>query len=186
MFLLGDVTDLAAIFFIFGAPVIVVAWIVIRILVHRERMEMMRMGITPPVGKRDARRYVNPPNDMYDGENAQRSLYRGIRLGVVGFALTIGLSFIGYHSGGGPFNGPTVVPGPWLLGGLIPMFAGISQIIIAILSGARVGPPERFGGAEAPSQSVPPAAGMPSGPYTYRPGSTTELTRPSPPPDLKK
>lgn len=186
MFLLGDVTEFAAVIFIIGAPVIVAAWVIIRILAHRERMEMMRMGIPPPIGQRDARRYAGPPMDMYNGENAQRSLHRGISLAFVGLALTIGLSFIGYHSSGGPLNGPTIVPGPWLLGGLIPMFVGIAQIIIAILSGARAGAPQHFGASEAQSQSTPPPPGTPSGPYTYRPGNTTELTRPTPPPDVKK
>ncbi|MDQ6931640.1 MAG: hypothetical protein M3160_00530 [Candidatus Eremiobacteraeota bacterium] len=191
-----QLTDAAAIFFIFGAPVIVVAWIISRILAHRERMELMRMGMMPPVDQRNAQRYGStssappqsgasiPPVGMFEVENAQRSLHRGISLAFVGLALTIGLSFIGYHSSGGPLGAPVMVPGPWLLGGLIPMFVGIAQITIAILSGARISAPQPFGAPGARPKATPPPSGMP-GPYAYRPGTTTELTRPVPPPDIK-
>jgi len=174
----------AAIFFIFGAPVIVLAWIILRVLAHRERMEMIRMGATPPINRANAR--YSTASGVYDTESAQRSLHRGITLAFVGLALTIGLSFIGYHPTGGPLNSPTMVPGPWLLGGLIPMFVGIAQVIIAILSGARVGAPQHFGAADRGSQFNPPPPGMPPGPYAYRPDSTTELNKPVPPPDVKR
>jgi hypothetical protein len=94
--------------------------------------------------------------------------------------LLIGLSFIGYHSGDGPFGSATIHPGPWLLGGLIPMFVGVAQIIIALLSGATFGAP-RFG------PPPPPPAG---GQRTYgssQPGQPgpryEELARPVKPPD---
>ncbi len=188
-----QLTEVAATFFIFGSSVIVVAWTISRILAHRERMELIRMGMMP---QRNAQRYGSttsappqsgasiPPVGMFEVENAQRSLHRGISLAFVGLALTIGLSFIGYHSGGGPLGAPVMVPGPWLLGGLIPMFVGIAQIITAILSGARISGPQQFGAPEARPKATPPPSEMP-GPYAYRPGTTTELTRPVPPPDIK-
>lgn len=188
-----QLTEAAATFFIFGSSVIVVAWIISRILAHRERMELIRMGMMP---QRNAQRYGSttsappqsgasiPPVGMFEVENAQRSLHRGISLAFVGLALTIGLSFIGYHSSGGPLGAPVMVPGPWLLGGLIPMFVGIAQIITAILSGARVSAPQPFGAPEARPKATPPPSEMP-GPYAYRPGTTSELTRPVPPPDIK-
>ena len=39
---------IALFFFLFGAPVL--AFIVTRVLAHRERLEMIRHGIVPPVG----------------------------------------------------------------------------------------------------------------------------------------
>jgi hypothetical protein len=35
---------------------------------------------------------------------------------------------------------PPIQPGPWVLGGLIPTFVGIAQIIIALISGATIAP----------------------------------------------
>ena len=64
---------------------------------------------------------------------AQHQLRRGVQVAFIGLALLIGLSFIGYHGDGPPHYGP------WLLGGLIPLFVGIAQVISAIMSGARIG-----------------------------------------------
>ena len=59
----------------------------------------------------------------------ERHLRKGIMTTFIGVALLIGLSFIGYRDG-------TWIPGPWLLGGLIPMFVGLAQVIGALLAGA--------------------------------------------------
>src|SRR5581483_11225455 len=132
---------------VIGLPI--TAWIVSRVLAHQERMEMIRRGYAPPPGPYDAKAMRNamkygawqpgapvPPGGfapMYDPAHyAQAQLRRGIQVAFIGLALLIGLSFIGYR-GGGDFVG-----GPWLLGGLIPMFVGIAQIITAVLSGARI------------------------------------------------
>ena len=137
--------------------------------------------------------YGAPPSagDFYDPNYyAQAQMRKGISVTLIGFALLIGLSFIGARSDG--FHG-----GPWLLGGLIPMFVGIAQIINAVLNGAR------FPGMNgtAPNQASPtsatfgprPAPGPgptppepPSAPYAgWRPGPTPEIEKPSPPPDLR-
>jgi hypothetical protein len=117
----GGVAALA-VFGIFILPV--VGWIVVRYLAHRERMEMIRNGITPPPGRMRGREWRNsqnfgPPPGMPNMPNmpgpamskkscddddfslaAQRIvLRRGIRLTFIGLALTIGLSFIGYADG---------------------------------------------------------------------------------------
>ncbi|MDQ6943976.1 MAG: hypothetical protein M3169_15870, partial [Candidatus Eremiobacteraeota bacterium] len=140
--------------FVFGAPV--AAFIVARVLRHQERLEMLRRGIVPPpeFDKRAYRAWRKtgapwpppggpaqtpwtqptqpawqPPND----DDPQRALFKGIRIAAVGLALVIGLSFIGGTPGSPDFRG-----GPWLLGGLIPMFVGIAQILIAVLSGAQL------------------------------------------------
>jgi hypothetical protein len=161
-----------------------------RVLSHRERIEMIRRGMTPPdLGGRslDAidrlrtreRPYASasqpPPWIAAEWQtslelDAHRSLRRGIMTALIGLAILIGLSFIGYSSSGGFLNGPKIEPGPWLLGGLIPMFVGIAQIIVALLSGARIPwpsdqPPNR---GDLPWTVPPPPA----------PG-----TEPVPPPD---
>ncbi|HEY8312673.1 MAG TPA: hypothetical protein VIG51_00750 [Candidatus Baltobacteraceae bacterium] len=202
-----------AIVMIFGMPIAYA--IVNRVFAHQERLEMIRRGITPPPDPRLLRKmakakwydpgmygmnapygaqqqqpYAPPPYDPYGYSlyQATRQLRGGIVVTLIGFALLVGLSFI--HPGR---------PGPWLLGGLIPLFVGIAQVILALLSGARLGtftlggpqqgspPPGQSSQAAAPGQPPFGAAGptMPSGPYGWRPGTTTELERPTPPPDLR-
>ena len=199
---------LFGIIFLFGAPV--AAWIVSRVLAHQERMEMIRRGIVPPSDPRLFREMqrrgwqtgpippppgpsvgnVPPPAaGMYDYQYyAQSQLRKGITVTMVGFALLIGLSFIGGHSDG------RMEFGPWLLGGLIPMFVGIAQIINALLNGARF-PGMQTTGAPPPQSpftaQAPPSAGTPpppppaSGPYGWRPGPTPEIEKPVQPPDAR-
>jgi len=104
----------------------------------------------------------------------------------VGLAILIGLSFIS----------PGHV-GPWLLGGLIPMFVGIAQIITAVLSGAQIAVPTQVGGASQsfsqPSQSSPfggqqtqtppPPPPTPDGYGAWRPGSMPGIEKPASPPE---
>ena len=118
--------------------------IVSRVLAHQERMEMIRRGFMPPPDPRMARQAarmgwqqppgpvpppfstVPPPGDFYDPNYyAQAQMRKGITVTLVGFALLIGLSFIGVR-------GDTFTGGPWLLGGLIPMF-----LIIGVWGGKR-------------------------------------------------
>jgi hypothetical protein len=186
---------------IFGLPVS--GWIITRILQHRERMAMLQRGMVPPGrGWRGMNRggewgvppswgsagpsIVPPPPQQaqytYDDQySMQCMLRRGLMTGMVGVALFIGLGFIGYHGHGGPFDGPYMEPGPWLLGGLIPMFVGGAQIIIALLSGAHF----TLGRVVQPPPSPGPG---PSSSYgTAEPGRPgpryEELARPVPPPD---
>ena len=189
-----------------GGPI--AAWIVSRVLAHNERMEMIRHGYAPPPqfdpkAMKRAMKYgawapgqPMPPGfqaPMYDTNYyAQHQLRRGIQVSFIGLALLIGLGFIGYH-GAGMFE-----PGPWLLGGLIPMFVGIAQIISAVLSGAQLGRPGVAAGTQQaqwgppPEAEVPPAAtaagpsGPPPPPSSYggwRPGGMPEIGKPAPPPD---
>ena len=181
---------------LFGLPVL--GWIASRMMRHRERMEMLRLGMMPPPDGRGWRRdrFAGPgvppppgapgPNFGYsaydDLNSAQSSMHRGIVTAMVGFAILIGLSFIGYRGGDGPFSPATIHPGPWLLGGLIPMFVGIAQIIIVLLSGAVF--------VFRTPQPPPGPLGPPPGQRTYgsaQPGPPgpryEELARPVPPPD---
>jgi hypothetical protein len=190
-------------FFLFGLPVL--GWIAIRMMKHRERMEMLRRGIAPPPDGRWNRKNGSawtqpqqppwipgpaaqmgapmPAYSNYDDPNSmQCTMRRGITTTAVGFALLIGLSFIGYHGGDGPFNPATIHPGPWLLGGLIPMFVGIAQILIALMSGAVFA----FGRVPGPPPGGPPPGQRSYGapPQTGQPGPRyEELARPVPPPD---
>ena len=193
----SDFFAFTAVLIIFGAPCAV--WLVSRVLAHRERMEMLRMGMVPPPNARDLRRAmkygwrpetmqtVAPPYSYDPGDvAAQHQLRKGMQVAFVGLALLIGLGFIGYHGDG------IIVPGPWLLGGLIPLFVGIAQVIGAVMSGATLGPSvgrQRFG--PAPGVTVPPRAegtnAGPSGP-TYggwRPGPTPEIEKPASPPEYR-
>jgi len=194
-----NVIPLVALLLVFGLPI--GGWITIRILAHRERMAMLQRGYIPAPGGRGGQPYSGPgtwlppgpgpetpppvqPTQYWnlwcDNESAQDSLRRGIRTAMVGIALLIGLSFFGYQSHGGPHGGPTIEPGPWLLGGLIPTFVGLAQILIAVLSGARFGPPPVFGG-------VPPGMASPfASPPTARPVTPAEeLPSPLRPPERR-
>ncbi len=198
-----NLVAIVAILIIFGAPIGV--WMLSKIHAHTERMEMIRRGMAPPppgiphnltppnfgampppnvaAGKRG---YYPPQYEDYF--YAQRQLRRGIQVACIGFALLLGLSTIG------PLSGNPV--GPWLLGGLVPMFVGIAQIVNAVLNGARLPgfgagatwsqptnfvPPPNAG--PGPSAAPPPQAQP--GPYAWRPGSTPEIERPVPPPDQR-
>ena len=188
-----------AVMLIFGAPV--AAWIISRVLAHNERMEMIRRGMVPPQGS--IPRNMPPPNwqpgpmpppnvvgkggayPAYDDYYyAQRQLRKGITVTLIGFALLIGLGSIG------PLAGLSYA-GPWLLGGLIPMFVGIAQVIGAMLNGARlpgfsspyVNPQATYSPPPNAAHGAPPQA--PAGPYAWRPGSPPEIARPVPPPDTR-
>ena len=162
-------------------------------------MEMLRRGIVPPPNMREMRRAMkhgwnpgaaqgSPSQYFYDTDfYAQQQLRRGIQVACVGFALVVGLGFIGYRGDG------QIYPGPWLLGGLVPLFVGIAQIISAVLSGATFGPPSARQ-QSSPTQNDANAqqaasgvGGMAPGP-TYggwRPGTVPEIEKPASPPDYR-
>lgn len=201
-------TVVPVMFFLIVVGLPITAGIISRVLAHQERMEMLRHGIVPPPDPRAMRHAMKygtksgwtpgpgsvpppgfTPHASYDpAYHAQCQLRRGIQVACIGLALLIGLSFIGFHDG-------RYVYGPWLLGGLIPMFVGIAQIISAVLSGAQLGPlgsavaGGRFGPADHGVGTPPPAGAgttMPPPPGSYggwRPGSTPEIEKPAGPPD---
>ena len=193
--------------FLVGFPV--AAFVISRVLRHQERMELLRRGIIPPPDISDKRAYKAwrqagspwpmgsvpptaaptpapaPPPAAYwtaPEDDPQRALYKGIRVAFIGLAILIGLSL-------------TLHRGPWLLGGLIPLFVGIAQIIIALLSGAQLPgvmptttfmpPPQPPPGAGPP----PPGFGSSGMPWEspQRPGPRfEELSKPVPPPDVRQ
>lgn len=181
---------------VFGAPCAV--WLVSRVLAHHERMEMMRRGFAPPPNSREMRRAMKhgwvpgTPDHReayhYESEmQAQYHLRRGVQVAFVGMALLIGLAFIGYRGNG------VIEPGPWLLGGLIPLFVGLAQIVSAVLGGASFGGASLRGQMQPPpnAQSVPPpqysGTTTPPGPAYggWRPGSLPEIEKPASPPDYR-
>jgi hypothetical protein len=225
---MSDFGQVLAILIVFGSPV--AAFIVFRVLGHRERMEMIRNGMPPMSGRKwekRAREYAewnaraNPqPSDFGApprpgpsaarptppppppfatgpvpvGKTPEKSVQDGVVTASIGLALTIGLSFIGYHSDPA-FPVPTIHPGPWLLGGLIPMFVGIAQIINGVLGGAVIGGANRRPYVP-PYTDIPPrhdAGPRPEPPPWVRdaapqPGRTDDqprIARPVPPPDIR-
>lgn len=201
---------LVAILCIFGLPLVFA--IIHRYLSHQERIEMIRRGMTPPPDSRWARKMrkrgwggagfdMPPPGNFepaydpyaYGLYQANRQLQKGIRIAMIGLAITVGLSFAGGQNSGSP-SGPI---GPVILAGLIPLFVGVAQIVTAMLSGARLGP-WGFGAGMPPGPGQQPSmpfgqgapftadrSGAAPGPYTWRPGATTELERPIRPPDTQ-
>ena len=200
----GDsIVAVFAIFCIFGLPV--VGWIAIRTFRFLERMEMIKHGMVPPpesgfwgFGRRRAWREWTLHQEQHQmqwapgrtgscDDDPQQALFKGIRLALIGLALFIGLSFVGGTPGTPGFR-----YGPWLLGGLIPMFVGIAQIIVAVLSGAQI--PGAAGRATfvPPPPPPPPGSGppppSPPGPSAWpQPGRPRfeELSKPTPPPDVR-
>jgi hypothetical protein len=187
-----NVVALVAIVTIFGLPM--TAWIVFRAFRFVERLEMIKRGMIPPPegpfgfgGRRAWREWQGqqPQQGGWNGpgcavgpeDDPQFALYKGIRIASIGVALVIGLSFIGGTPGTPDFH-----YGPWLLGGLIPMFVGLAQIAIALLAGAQL--PRRG----SPPGFRPPPSPPPGGPATWQqPGRRLdELERPSPPPDIPR
>jgi hypothetical protein len=208
-----------AIIFMFGAPAAV--FINSRVLRHQERMEMLRRGIVPPefTDKRAYRAWRRsgspwpppgaaqqtpwpppgagqqtpwvqpmPAGPVWSGsdDDPQRCLFKGIRVALIGFALTVGLGYaFGYHGN------------PIILGGLIPMFVGVAQIIIALLSGAQLPgiQPRMTFIPPPPHQQPPPGPGTPPPgygaatppPWAQQPGRQhfEELSKPVQPPDVR-
>jgi|GEM_PF-491680 len=195
-----DFAAILAIFCIFGLPII--AYITVKVLAHQERIELIRRGYAPPPGgdwKKAARHmdqmgqqmgpmggaagpvppppppYAGPAPGMFDVYGPQRQLNKGIMVGLIGLAITIGMSFI-HMDDSGPLGTPGFHPGPELLFGLIPMFVGIAQIITAVLGGAQ------FGGIGGARTFGPPGGGPMPGPGASAGGPFSQPGRPYAPP----
>jgi hypothetical protein len=191
------IVPIAAFFFIFGLPI--VAFVFFRVMAHRERMAMIQSGIAPAPGAKStfgAYPTTPKPNEGTNG-SPQVMLRRGIRLTAIGVALSIGLSFVGHSEN--VIDNVSVsswYPGPWLLFGLVPLCIGLSQITIALISGATLRPPTgAYAEPEPTMQREGPftTAAGPTTPtystyetsYTYRPDGTRELPSPTPPPEQR-
>ena len=208
-----NVVGALAVIMIFGLPIS--GWIASIVFRHQERMEMLRRGIIPPptfdksaykAWKRSgapwpppgagaaqqtpwtAQQPVPPPRWTAADDDPQRALFKGIRVALIGLAITVGL---GWAFGGYRGN-------PAILAGLIPMFVGIAQIIVALLSGAQLPgvmpqttfippPPPPGPGAPPPPPDSGFAGSGPPPPWAQQPGRPRfeELSKPVPPPDVK-
>ena len=85
----------------------------LRYLSYRETIARAERGLTPPEKK-----------------NSKPLLRWGILLTVLGLAFTLGLYLLG-------FSGAQEYPlrlGPWMLGGLIPLFLGLALLLLHFLT----------------------------------------------------
>ncbi|HBN09014.1 MAG TPA: hypothetical protein DD435_10330 [Cyanobacteria bacterium UBA8530] len=78
---------------------------------YRRDMALIQHGFDP--------RTLSEPSQLSREFDSSR-LERALTLTGIGLALTIGLGFIGF--------------GPWLLGGLIPLFIGLSRLLALLIS----------------------------------------------------
>lgn len=92
------------------APIILTALVVILIIAlrwftHKERMSRIAQG--------------QPLEEPDQGKSHKTILAIGLVIGLIGLALTIGLATLGI--------------GPWLLAGLLPLFAGLALILVSLI-----------------------------------------------------
>ena len=191
------IVPIAAFFFIFGLPIL--AFVFFRVMAHRERMAMIYSGIAPAPGAKSTNGAYPKMPKANEGTNGspQVMLRRGIRLTAIGVALSIGLSFVGHsESVINSVSVSTWYPGPWLLFGLVPLCIGLSQITIALISGASLRPPtgaytqaeptmQREGAFTTAAGPTTPTYATYDASYTYRPDGTSELRSPTSPPERR-
>ena len=85
----------------------------LRYMSYRETLALAEKGLTKPESK------------------SNKGMLRwGIIVTAIGFALTIGLYLVGFDSAE---NYPLRL-GPWMLGGLVPLFLGIGLILVHYLT----------------------------------------------------
>jgi len=85
----------------------------LRYMNYKETLTLAEKGLTRP-----------------ESRSTKRLLRWGILVTALGFALTIGLYFIGFGSAS---NYPLHL-GPWMLGGFVPLFLGIGLILVHVLT----------------------------------------------------
>lgn len=85
----------------------------LRYMNYRETLALAEKGLSRPEGK--------PGSGL---------LRWGILITALGLALTVGLYPIGFSAG---YNYPLHL-GPWMLGGFIPLFLGLSLILLHVLT----------------------------------------------------
>jgi hypothetical protein len=95
---------------------------------HRETMALMEKGLLPE----QYARYISASR----GRSGRGLLGWGIALTMLGLALLIGLWPIGFVERPGPEHGSwyPLNFGPWMLGGLIPLFIGLALLITYLLT----------------------------------------------------
>lgn len=84
----------------------VVLVITLRWFSHKERMALINKGLSPE-------------NELKNKQNHKIILAIGLVIGLGGLALTIGLITLGV--------------GPWLLAGLLPLFIGLSFVLVSMV-----------------------------------------------------
>jgi hypothetical protein len=97
---------------------------VIRYITYRERVLLAQLGVTPPEESFLERLEHRAPRGVF---------WAGIITAMVGLALLLGLATLG--------------TGPWLLGGLLPLFVGLGMVLVYLVGGGKrkKAPPEEAG-----------------------------------------
>ena len=85
----------------------------LRYMNYKETLALAEKGLTKPESK-----------------SGKGLLRWGIVLTSLGFALSLGLYFIGFNS---PTNYPLHL-GPWMLGGFVPLFLGLGLVLLHFLT----------------------------------------------------
>jgi len=99
---------------VFGVLIIIFGFLAfMRYMNYKETLALAEKGLTKPESK------------------SSKGLLRwGIVVTAIGFALTLGLYFIGFDS---PNNYPLHL-GPWMLGGFVPLFLGLGLVLLHYLT----------------------------------------------------
>jgi hypothetical protein len=109
-----SMSDLIPCFGITGSLVIIFGFFAfLRYMNYRETITLAERGLSRPEAK-----------------NSKGLLRWGILVTGIGLALSLGLYFAGFDSGQ---NYPLHL-GPWMLGGFVPLFLGLSLILIYLLT----------------------------------------------------
>jgi sterol desaturase/sphingolipid hydroxylase (fatty acid hydroxylase superfamily) len=88
----------------------------LRYMNYRETIALAERGVTRP--------------ERLEAKNGKRLLHWGILVTGLGIALSLGLYFAGFDSAASyPLH-----LGPWMLGGLVPLFLGLSLILSHFLT----------------------------------------------------
>ncbi len=98
----------------FLATVLLAFLAVIRYINYRERVQLAQLGIPPAEESFLERLERRTPRGI---------LWAGLITTMVGLALLLGLATLG--------------TGPWLLGGLLPLFVGLGMVLIYFVGGGR-------------------------------------------------
>jgi sterol desaturase/sphingolipid hydroxylase (fatty acid hydroxylase superfamily) len=114
LFLRGKMADLVPCLSIVSVLIVIFGFVAfMRYMNYRETLLLAEKGLTRPEAK-----------------NRKGFLRWGIVVTALGLALSLGFYFIGFNSAENyPFH-----LGPWMLGGFVPLFLGLSLLLIHLLT----------------------------------------------------
>lgn len=114
LFLRGKMADLVPCLSIVSVLLVVFGFLAfMRYVNYKETLALAEKGLTRPEAK-----------------NSKGFLHWGIVVTALGLALSLGFYFVGFNSAENyPFH-----LGPWMLGGFVPLFLGLSLLLIHLLT----------------------------------------------------